>query len=87
MRPRRAARIAAAEAPSALHPAPAVDSAPAEAPRDRTLWTYLNRPFGVGFLLTLGALVAISLGAAVTSLATIWIYVAFALFAGRDAKV
>lgn len=81
MRPRRAARIAAAEAPSALVPAPAVDSAPVEAPRDRTFWTYLNRPFGVGFLLTLGALVAIGLGAAVTSLATIWIYVAFALFA------
>ncbi len=81
MRPRRAARIAATDAPSAPVSAPAVDSAPVEAPRDRTFWTYLNRPFGVGFLLTLGALVAIGLGAAVTSLATIWIYVAFALFA------
>lgn len=62
-----------------LPPVPA--SPPVEAPRERTFWTYLNRPFGVGFLLTLGALVAVGLGAAVTSLATIWIYVAFALFA------
>ncbi len=52
-----------------------------EAPAARTFWTYLNRPFGAGFLLTLGGLVAIALGAAITSLATIWIYVAFALFA------
>lgn len=61
--------------------APAPDSAPVEAPPSRTFWTYLNRPFGVGFLLTLGGIVAIGLGAAVTSLATIWIYIAFALFA------
>ncbi|WP_036319346.1 AI-2E family transporter [Microbacterium sp. B24] len=46
----------------------------------RAVWTTLNRPFVVGFFLTLGGLVAILLGMAVTSLVTVWIYVAFALF-------
>ncbi|GAA4074508.1 hypothetical protein GCM10023065_31720 [Microbacterium laevaniformans] len=44
------------------------------------MWTTLTRPFAVGFFLTLGGLVAILLGMAVTSLVTVWIYVAFALF-------
>ncbi|EIC06423.1 protein of unknown function UPF0118 [Microbacterium laevaniformans OR221] len=46
----------------------------------RPVWTTLTRPFAVGFFLTLGGLVAILLGMAVTSLVTVWIYVAFALF-------
>lgn len=46
----------------------------------RPVWTTLTHPFAVGFFLTLGALVAILLGMAVTSLVTVWIYVAFALF-------
>jgi len=54
---------------------------PIEAPADRTFWAFLNRPFRVGFLLTFGGLVAISLGMAISSLATVWVYVAFALFA------
>lgn len=49
--------------------------------RGRTLWTNLSNPFAVGFLLTLGGLVALALGIAITDLATIWIYIAFALFA------
>lgn len=53
---------------------------PLEAPADRTIWTYLNRPVAVGFLLTVGGLLAWALGTAVSSLATIGIYVAFALF-------
>jgi hypothetical protein len=38
----------------------------------------LNRPFVVGFFLTFGGLAALALGAAISSLVTIWIYVAFA---------
>lgn len=80
MRARRAAREAAASAPS-TPPADPAGSIPAEPPTDRTFWAYLNRPFGVGFLVTLGGLVAFALGMAITDLVTIWIYIAFALFA------
>lgn len=47
----------------------------------RTYWTNINRPFVVGFFLTLGGLAAFALGMAITDLITIWIYIAFALFA------
>lgn len=47
----------------------------------RTIWANLNHPFVIGFFLTLGGLVAFALGAAVSSLVTIWIYIAFAMFA------
>ncbi|WP_228495787.1 AI-2E family transporter [Microbacterium sp. VKM Ac-2870] len=46
----------------------------------RRVWTTLNRPFAAGFFLVLGGLVAVLLGMAVSSLVTVWIYVAFALF-------
>jgi predicted PurR-regulated permease PerM len=52
-----------------------------EAPPSRTFWAHLTSPFGAGFLLTLGGLAAVALGFAITSLSTIIIYVAFALFA------
>jgi len=51
-----------------------------EAPPSRTYWASLNHPFGVGFFLTLGALVALVLGIAVSNLSTVIIYVVFALF-------
>lgn len=47
----------------------------------RTFWANLNHPFVVGFFLTLGGLVAFALGMAISSLVTIWIYIAFAMFA------
>lgn len=47
----------------------------------RTFWTNINRPFVIGFLLTLGGLAAFALGLAFRDLITIWIYIAFALFA------
>lgn len=47
----------------------------------RSLGVGLNRPFALGFLLTLGGLVAFAVGMAFTDLITIWIYIAFALFA------
>ncbi|WES63655.1 AI-2E family transporter [Microbacter sp. GSS18] len=43
-------------------------------------WANLNNPFTIGFTLTLGGLVALALGLAFTSLSTIVIYVALALF-------
>lgn len=46
----------------------------------RTFWTNINRPFVIGFFLTLGGLAAFALGMAFTDLITIWIYIAFALF-------
>jgi predicted PurR-regulated permease PerM len=56
-------------------------SEPIVAPKERTFWANLNRPFGVGFALTLGGLVAFALGVAFANLSTIIIYVVFALFA------
>jgi len=54
-----------------------------------SFWTRIDRPFAFGFLVTLGGLVAILLGLALTSLSTVLIYIAFALFAalGLDPAV
>ncbi|RKS90163.1 putative PurR-regulated permease PerM [Microbacterium sp. AG790] len=78
---RRGTKIAAGS--DRANPADSTASSDAPAHRSHTgraVWTTLNRPFAVGFFLTLGGLVAILLGMAVTSLVTVWIYVAFALF-------
>jgi predicted PurR-regulated permease PerM len=55
----------------------------------RSFWTRIDRPFVFGFLVTLGGLGAIVLGLAVTSLSTVLIYIALALFAalGLDPAV
>lgn len=66
--------------PGASAAVPPADSTSAEASRDRPLWGALSRPFAAGFFLTLGALTAIALGLAITSLSTVLIYVAIALF-------
>ncbi|GAA5144746.1 AI-2E family transporter [Microbacterium pseudoresistens] len=65
--------------------APIIEPAPPRA----SFWTRIDRPFGFGFLLTLGALVALTLGFTVMSLSTVLIYIAFALFAalGLDPAV
>jgi predicted PurR-regulated permease PerM len=62
------------------------DAAPTAAPsrgaaQNRAVWANLSSPFGVGFFVTLGGLVALLLGLAVTNLSTVIIYIAFALFA------
>lgn len=67
-----------APAPSDLPPAA---SDPQAAPRNRVYWAALSSPFGVGFFLTLGGLVAVLLGMAFSNLSTVIIYVVFALFA------
>jgi len=55
----------------------------------RSIWTRIDRPFVFGFLVTLGGLAAIVLGLAITSLSTVLIYIALALFAalGLDPAV
>jgi predicted PurR-regulated permease PerM len=55
----------------------------------RSFWTRIDRPFVFGFLVTLGGLGALVLGLAVTSLSTVLIYIALALFAalGLDPSV
>ncbi|MFT4135328.1 AI-2E family transporter [Microbacterium sp.] len=79
--PRKPSRLLrrprAASAPDA---ASAVTEADAGEPT-HALWTHIHSPFPTGFFVTLGGLVAIGLAAALSSLATIWIYIAFALFA------
>lgn len=51
------------------------------APPARAFWARLDRPFYAGFALTLGGLLAIALGTAVSNLSTVLIAIAFALFA------
>ncbi len=76
----------------------AVETEHATAPRpviiepmtpSRSFWTRIDRPFVFGFLLTLGGLAAVVLGLAFTSLSTVLIYIALALFAalGLDPSV
>lgn len=54
--------------------------APTPAP-SRTVWTSLNHPFAAGLFWTLGALVALLFGLAVSNLSDVLIYIAFAIFA------
>ncbi|KHK96094.1 permease [Microbacterium mangrovi] len=55
-------------------PSPRTDTDPQQ-------WRSINHPVMVGFLLTLGGLLAFALGIAFTNLSTIIIYIVFALFA------
>lgn len=56
---------------------------PASAPPTATglRWRAVHHPFALGFFVTLGGLLALVLGLAVSNLSTVLIYVAFALFA------
>ncbi|MFF5624913.1 MULTISPECIES: AI-2E family transporter [Microbacterium] len=76
----------AAQAPAPLTPRPVVIEPMTPS---RSFWTRIDRPFVFGFLVTLGGLGAIVLGLAVTSLSTVLIYIALALFAalGLDPAV
>jgi predicted PurR-regulated permease PerM len=56
----------------------------ATVPSDRggkPFWAHLDSPFTAGLLLTLGGLVAVLLGIALTNIATVIIYIALAMFA------
>ena len=70
------------DAAAARRPAPS--SADATVPSDRggrPFWARLDSPFTAGLLLTLGGLVALLLGIALTNIATVIIYIALAMFA------
>jgi len=47
----------------------------------RPFWARLDNPFTVGLLLTLGGLVALLLGIALTNIATVLVYIGLAMFA------
>lgn len=78
-----------AESPEPVGADPAVEPAEEQgpaatrpgAPPVRPFWARLDRPFYAGFALTLGGLLAIALGTAVSHLSTVLIAIAFALFA------
>jgi predicted PurR-regulated permease PerM len=77
-----------AASPAAGTDAAAPDSgavmAEATVPSDRggrPFWAHLDSPFTAGLLLTLGGLVALLLGIALTNIATVIIYIALAMFA------
>ncbi|GAA1955041.1 AI-2E family transporter [Microbacterium deminutum] len=53
----------------------------AENAQGRPFWARLDNPFTVGLLLTLGGLVAVLLGIALTNIATILVYIGLAAFA------
>lgn len=84
---------AASETPTDAPGGPTTETVPRPvveptAPRG-SFWTRIDRPFVFGFLVTLGGLGAIVLGLALTSLSTVLIYIALALFAalGLDPAV
>lgn len=68
------------QVPDAESPALAASGIAAAASR-RTYWANLSSPFSVGFLFTLGGLIALLLGLAFSNLSTVIIYIVFALFA------
>ncbi|MDX2398806.1 AI-2E family transporter [Microbacterium algeriense] len=68
------------EAPTLTETVPAA-AEPVDPPTpSRSIWTRIDRPFVFGFLLTLGGLGAIVIGLAISSLSTVLIYIALALF-------
>ena len=58
----------------------AVAAMSGEAPQSRTFWANINQPFGLGFLVVLGGLLAWVLGSAIANLSAVLIYIVFALF-------
>ena len=91
--PPEGAEPAAPDAAAVASAGASVESAPRavddpNAPRG-AFWTRIDRPFVFGFLLTLGGLGAVVLGLALSSLSTVLIYIALALFAalGLDPSV
>ncbi|MFK3834233.1 AI-2E family transporter [Microbacterium sp. NPDC087868] len=67
-------------APDAADPAVPVPAPFPQFARRRSILTSVDHPFGLGFALVLGGLAAFVLGLALTSLSTILIYIALAIF-------
>lgn len=63
-------------------PDPTSEGAEAGTPtsRDKPVWSAVSRPYAAGFFLTLGGLTALLLGAALSNISTVLIYIAIALF-------
>ncbi|MGF3057376.1 AI-2E family transporter [Microbacterium sp. YY-01] len=76
-----------AEAVSVTHDHPS--AALTDGSNARAFWARLDKPFAIGFLLTLGGLTAFVLGLTLVNLSTVLIYIALALFAalGLDPAV
>lgn len=81
------------DGPASVSADTGADAARPHAEEPRTprgaFWTRIDRPFAFGFLVTLGGLGAVVIGLALTSLSTVLIYIALALFAalGLDPAV
>ncbi|NUL45689.1 AI-2E family transporter [Cellulosimicrobium funkei] len=71
--------VESAGSPPAVSPAPLADHGSTRS-KLRAALDALGHPFGFGFVLTLGGLAAILLGAALTSLSTVLVYIVLALF-------
>lgn len=67
--------------PDSTPQAAATPTTPVATSQGKPFWARLESPFAVGFLLTLGGLAALLLGLAFSNLATVIIYIAFAMFA------
>lgn len=78
MRSRRSTRALAPAAQAT--PAETLPVSPPPSRRGHGILTNLNQPFVVGFFFVLGGLGALALGMAISTLVTVWIYIAFALF-------
>jgi predicted PurR-regulated permease PerM len=77
-----AAGTDAAATATAASPAETLSDATVPSDRGgRPFWAHLDSPFTAGLLLTLGGLVAILLGIALSNIATVIIYIALAMFA------
>ncbi|HEY3407242.1 MAG TPA: AI-2E family transporter [Propionicimonas sp.] len=70
----------AAASPTIATPAPAVEPAAAQRAPLRRIMIDLGHPFGWGFTATVGALVALSLAGAISSLSTVLVSIGVALF-------
>ena len=70
----------AAASPTIATPAPAVEPAAAQRAPHRRIMIDLGHPFGWGFTATVGALVALSLAGAISSLSTVLVSIGVALF-------
>ncbi|MFD5224114.1 AI-2E family transporter [Microbacterium sp. NPDC058342] len=89
VRPEPDAELAEADAPAPASPATAIAPVVEPPTPSRSFWTRIDKPFVFGFLLTIGGLTAALLAITLSSLSTVLIYIAFALFAalGLDPAV
>jgi len=78
--PAEVATVPAAAAAPDVAPAPAAEPATAQRAPHRRILIDLGHPFGWGFTATVGALVALSLAGAISSLSTVLVSVGVALF-------